>query len=197
MKKKTLVSVSGSAPKLGFSSLSGRWRRRCVECAHVREECSKEGEEVLVCGALRIPSVCHVRLGKDSRRAWLSLYLKVQMWEQAHHALGQLREICTLPTIIHHTDACSHLSAERSHAAGGVGYCWGPWTRCGVRLAGGLLPGRGSPSPGSVTSCFLNHTDDQILPHCHHCEMECVIKLNLEIKKGLRNCYNHWPMHLL
>lgn len=124
-------------------------------CPQAREECSSGGRGgVGPCVLRGSPGVCHVCLGKDSGKGWRSLFLKVPTWEQAHHALGQLCESCTLPTryiigrqwIVCRTDACTHLPAERRHAAAGVGYCRGPWTRCGVRLAGGLLPGRGSRS---------------------------------------------------
>lgn len=63
----------------------------------------------------------------------------------------------------------------------------------GLQMGSCQAEGPGPSQPGSIASRFINHSEDQILPHHHHCE----IKLNLEIKKGLRNCYNRWPMHLL
>lgn len=124
-------------------------------CPHAWEECSRGGRGGGGLCVLRgAPAMCHVRSEEDSGRGWLSHFLKVPMWEQAHHALGQLYESCTLSTrfiigrqwITCHTGAGTHLPAERRHAAGGVGHCQGPWTCCGGRLASGPLPGRGSLS---------------------------------------------------
>lgn len=53
--KKTLVSVSGSALKLGFSSLPGRWRRHCVGARTPRRNAAEEGEEVLLCVCFEEP----------------------------------------------------------------------------------------------------------------------------------------------
>lgn len=51
---------------------------------------------------------------------------------------------------------------------------------------------------GSTSACFpAPGRWDEILPRHHRSETECVIKPSLEIKKGLRNCYNHRSMHLL
>lgn len=81
---------------------------------------------------------------------------------------------------------CTHREQPCSWGGVLLGALGPPW----VRLAGGLQRQKESSSLSQPGSSPLSHSGDQILPHHQHCEMECVIKLNLDIKKGLRNCYN-------
>lgn len=94
--KKNLVSVSGSALKLGFSSLPGRWRRRRVGARRPGRSAAEEGGEVSVRVCSEDPQVCATcawgrtrgrdggRFSSKSRRESRHIMLQVNYVKAVH-----------------------------------------------------------------------------------------------------------------
>lgn len=128
--------------KIGF--LKSPWKMVQVPCGcpparpgGVQERRKKSCWSVC---ASRIPSRVPHALGKDLARGWL--FLKVPMWEQVHHALGQFCESCTLPTRFITGRQCTK-SAVQMHVPISL-------QRGDMQLGCGVLPGALNPLWGEA-----------------------------------------------